>query len=109
MEISIEIEATSVTTEYVTHENEDKKIENEMQQPGTVIESNVTEDDTVGAETPHEESDYEDNIAVTVPPAHLQNRVTFRGHMNGRHSRHMKQPGLEDTPPKPHHHIQVVC
>lgn len=52
------------------------------------------------AETPHEESDYEDNITVTVPPAHLQSGDAFRDfHLNGR-GRHM------DT--SKHHHIHVV-
>lgn len=52
------------------------------------------------AETPHDESDYEDNITVTVPPAHLQSGEAFRDfHLNGR-GRHM-----ESTK---HHHIHVV-
>lgn len=56
------------------------------------------------AETPHEESDYEDNITVTVPPAHLQSGDAFRDfHLNGR-GRHMSS-GMETTK---HHHIHVV-
>ncbi len=52
-------------------------------------------------ETPHDESDYEDNITVTVPPAHLQSGEAFRDfHLNGR-GRHMM-----DT--SKHHHIHVV-
>lgn len=51
-------------------------------------------------ETPHDESDYEDNITVTVPPAHLQSGDAFRDfHLNGR-GRHMES--------SKHHHIHVV-
>lgn len=57
------------------------------------------------AETPHEESDYEDNITVTVPPAHLQSGDAFRDfHLNGR-GRHMTSSGMEASK---HHHIHVV-
>lgn len=52
------------------------------------------------AETPHDESDYEDNITVTVPPAHAQSGEAFRDfHLNGR-GRHMES--------SKHHHIHVV-
>lgn len=57
------------------------------------------------AETPHEESDYEDNITVTVPPAHLQSGEAFRDrHLNGR-GRHMVSSGMDTSK---HHHIHVV-
>lgn len=47
------------------------------------------------------ESDYEDNITVTVPPAHLQSRGAFRGHYNGRqaHHRHETPPVGREYPP----------
>uniref|UniRef100_A0A182IJJ9 Uncharacterized protein n=1 Tax=Anopheles atroparvus TaxID=41427 RepID=A0A182IJJ9_ANOAO len=47
------------------------------------------------------ESDYEDNITVTVPPAHLQSRGAFRGHYNGGRPgmRHGGKPHGLDTPP----------
>ena len=57
------------------------------------------------------ESDYEDNISVTVPPVHVQNRGAFRGHYNGRQhsSRHSRHHGV-DTPPSstPQHHVIFV-
>lgn len=59
---------------------------------------------------PHDESDYEDNITVTVPPAHLQSGEQFirdQIHYNGRHG----FPGMStdmETPPKSSHQIQVV-
>lgn len=60
---------------------------------------------------PHDESDYEDNITVTVPPAHLQSGEAFirdQQQLNGRQG----YPGMStetDTPPKiSHHNIQVV-
>lgn len=57
------------------------------------------------AETPHEESDYEDNITVTVPPAHLQSGDAFRDfHLNGR-GRHHTSSGMDSSK---HHHIHVV-
>ncbi|EAT46076.1 AAEL002729-PA [Aedes aegypti] len=48
------------------------------------------------------ESDYEDNITVTVPPAHLQSRGAFRGHYNGRqaHHRHDTPPVGREYPPQ---------
>lgn len=52
------------------------------------------------AETPHDESDYEDNITVTVPSAHLQSGEAFRDfHLNGQ-GRHMTS--------SKHHHVHVV-
>lgn len=58
--------------------------------------------DTARAESPHDESDYEDNITVTVPPAHLQSGDAFRDrHLNGGGGyphRHLMPPGM-DTPP----------
>lgn len=59
---------------------------------------------------PHDESDYEDNITVTVPPAHLQSGEQFirdQIHFNGRHGFPGMSTGME-TPPKSSHHIQVV-
>lgn len=54
------------------------------------------------ADTPHDESDYEDNITVTVPPAHLQSGEAFRDfHLNGR-GRH------SDSSKHHHHHHHVV-
>lgn len=62
------------------------------------------------AETPHEESDFEDNITVTVPPPHLQSGNAFRDrHLNGRHGRHKKHSGGMDTPPKTPQVLQVGC
>lgn len=59
--------------------------------------------DTARVESPHDESDYEDNITVTVPPAHLQSGDAFRDrHLNngggGYSHRHLMPPGM-DTPP----------
>lgn len=64
-------------------------------------------DETPRAETPHDESDFEDNITVTVPPPHFQSNNPYRErHLNGRHGRHLKPPGM-DTPPKNPSHHQV--
>ncbi|XP_053683209.1 E3 ubiquitin-protein ligase RBBP6 [Sabethes cyaneus] len=46
------------------------------------------------------ESDYEDNITVTVPPAHLQGRGAYLEHYNGRPPHHYRY----DTPPAGHEH-----
>lgn len=49
----------------------------------------------------HDDSDFEDNITVTVPPAHLQAGNIYRDrHMNGRHGRHHRHTAGMDTPPK---------
>lgn len=63
--------------------------------------------DTPRTGTPHEESDFEDNITVTVPTAQMQSNSAFHDrHINGRHSRYpMRPPGL-DTPPKMPHLLQ---
>lgn len=67
--------------------------------------------DTPRTGTPHEESDFEDNITVTVPPPQLQSNNPFRDewngrHMNGRHQRHVRPPGMETPPKNPHsHHV----
>lgn len=54
-------------------------------------------------DSPHDESDFEDNITVTVPPAHLQSGEAFRDrHLNGRHGR-PSHPSEMDTPPKTGH------
>lgn len=46
------------------------------------------------------ESDYEDNITVTVPPAHLTSHGAYKErHLIGRHGQRLKPPGM-DTPPK---------
>ncbi|XP_037902922.1 E3 ubiquitin-protein ligase RBBP6 isoform X2 [Hermetia illucens] len=47
------------------------------------------------------ESDFEDNITVTVPPAHLisHQRSEYRERpYNGRHSRHLRPPGMDGSP-----------
>lgn len=56
----------------------------------------------------HEDSDFEDNITVTVPPPHLQSGQPYRDrHLNGRHGgRHHHHHGGMDTPPK-NPHLQV--
>lgn len=68
--------------------------------------------DTPRTGTPHEESDFEDNITVTVPTVQMQNNTSYHDrHLNGRHGRYgMKPPGL-DTPPKNSHNYQVsiIC
>lgn len=47
------------------------------------------------------ESDFEDNITVTVPPAHLTSHVAFeKRNYHHRHGSRLYPPGL-DTPPKP--------
>lgn len=58
-----------------------------------------------GVEDKDNESDYEDNITVTVPPAHTTSHGAFRerNYIPPRH-RHPKPPGL-DTPPKHHSHV----
>lgn len=59
---------------------------------------------------PHDESDYEDNITVTVPPPHLQSGEAFirdQRHLNGRHGRPGMSSGME-SPSKSSHQIQVV-
>lgn len=68
--------------------------------------------DTPRTGTPHDESDFEDNITVTVPPPQLQSnafRDEWNGrHMNGRHQRHVRPPGMETPPKNPHlHHVSV--
>lgn len=76
---------------------------------------NPEEDDTPFTTPPpvderggENESDFEDNITVTVPPAHLQSRGAFRErHVNGsRSSRNPGPPGLETPPNLKHKHSQ---
>lgn len=70
--------------------------------------------DTPRTGTPHEESDFEDNITVTVPPPQLQSNNSYRDewngrHMNGRHQRHVRPPGMETPPKNPHvHHVREL-
>jgi E3 ubiquitin-protein ligase RBBP6 len=55
------------------------------------------------------ESDYEDNITVTVPPPHLQSRGAYsHRHINGRHGRPtMHPPGIETPPKHSHSHVST--
>lgn len=56
--------------------------------------------------TPHDESDYEDNITVTVPPPHFQSNNSYRDrHLNGRHGRHIRPGGMDDTSKNQHLHV----
>lgn len=65
-------------------------------------------DSTKGYST-HEDSDFEDNITVTVPPPHLQSGNLYRDrHLNGRHGRHLKHSGGMETSPK-NPTLQVSC
>lgn len=52
------------------------------------------------------ESDFDDNITVTVPPPHLTSHGAYQERFyHGRHPR-LKPPGIE-TPPKPAYHHQI--
>lgn len=56
----------------------------------------------------HDDSDFEDNITVTVPPAHMQGGNIFRDrHMNGRHGRHHRLNAGTDTPPPKQNSVNV--
>ena len=99
----VEPENTTVVddvTEAVVEEGDSEQIQEEV----------VQKTEEQRPDSPHEESDYEDNITVTVPPAHLQSGNAFRDHhMNGRPPhRHLMPPGLDTPPSHPHHHHQHV-
>lgn len=58
---------------------------------------------------PHDESDYEDNITVTVPKPQSQSQALSgssyyrdRSHMNGRYSRPISKPEMGDSVPPTH-------
>lgn len=56
----------------------------------------------------HDDSDFEDNITVTVPPPHLQGGNLYRDrHLNGRHGRHHRHNTGIDTPPKNPHLVNI--
>lgn len=108
------VETTTTTEENATEPLvETKEIE---EQTGADTQEASTEDvvenETCGTPqigTPHDESDFEDNITVTVPPPHFQSNNIYRDrHINGRHisGRHMRPPGM-DTPPKNPQMLQV--
>lgn len=70
--------------------------------PQTPVESVtvVTKSDEKETSSPnHEESDYEDNIVVTVPSA--SDTCTDK-YLNRRHASHPRPPGLENSPKSKH-------
>lgn len=91
-------------------ENVDELVNSGEEKASTIEYEERNACDTPRTGTPHEESDFEDNITVTVPPPQLQSnafRDEWNGrHLNGRHQRHVRPPGMETPPKNPHlHHV----
>lgn len=52
-----------------------------------------------------DDSDYEDNITVTVPPPHTQGNIYRDRQLNGRHGRHHRHNTDLGTPPRNAPHL----
>lgn len=94
------IEEEVITEEKETAETLDENVEEEK----------LTRDETTPpppGEDKDNESDYEDNITVTCPPAHSTSHGAFRERNYIPRHRLPKPPGL-DTPPKHHSHVSVL-
>lgn len=53
----------------------------------------------------HEDSDYEDNIVVTVPSA---SDTRTEKYLSRRHASHPKPPGIEQNSPKSKHQVYTI-
>lgn len=85
---------------------EEKPIAEDSKEPET--EEPARESDESRAETPHDESDFEDNIIVTVPKpqTHTNNYHDYRDrqNMNGRYNRSTNVNEVETTSTQPQSH-----
>lgn len=120
-EAKVEIEKTE-TEEKVAPETEDKEKEDLETKPNDSLEKQHPEDESTGEvdmenmETKHknqnitnspthEDSDYEDNIVVTVPSASDTRTEKYLTRRHG--SSHPKPPGIDQSSPKTKHQVFV--
>lgn len=107
-------EAASISPQLKATSKEESNVEEEKPTPAESeaskeqenVEEPSRECDTPRAETPHDESDYEDNIVVTVPKpqTHTNNYHDYRQNMNGRYNRSTNINEVETPSNQPQSH-----
>lgn len=78
----------------------------EIKSPEVKKEKDKDHEPTNTVSPAHEDSDFEDNIVVKVPPASDTRTEKFLGRRHG--SSHPKPPGLESNSPKTKHQVRKI-
>lgn len=101
-----------VASEIESNEKQEESVKNS---PQTLVQSkeDVSKEEGIecrdktanAAVSPsHEDSDYEDNIVVTVPSA---SDTRTEKYLSRRHASHPKPPGIEQSSPKSKHQVGI--